>query len=237
MLAITTFSPKGYELYGKRFLETFVEHWPCNIVVYYEELPDFKHEKVTYKPLMEVFGMKAFLSYCDKDVFKGQTSFGYNYNFDARKFSFKVFAQFDALKNNKGKVIWLDADTITKKPVTEEFINGLFGELGQEACLSFLGRRGFHCESGFVGFDTDHPDFEEFFERYENCYRRGQIFKLERWHDCEALQWAIDQSGVNVNNLSPFWKTGDDLDVMPKTVLGEYLTHFKGRQKSNPNLH
>jgi hypothetical protein len=234
MLAITTFSAKGYELYGRRFLETFVEHWPCNLVVYYEDLPDFKHEKVTYKPLMEVFGMKAFLSYCDtNDVFKGRTSFGYNYNFDARKFSFKVFAQFDALKNNKGKVIWLDADTITKKPITDEFIDGLF----DSRALCVLARKGFHLESGFVGFDVGHPDFEELFEQYENCYRRGQIFKLERWHDCEALQWAIDQSGIKVSDLSSFWKRGDDLDVMPKTVLGEYITHFKGGKKLNPNLH
>lgn len=229
MIAITSFSPKGYERYGKRFLESFVNNWPCDLVVYYEELPDFEHLKVSYKPLMEVFGMKAFLSYCDRnDVFRGRTSFGYNYNFDARKFSFKVFAQFDALKNYKGKVIWLDADTVTNKPVSKEFIESLF----DGKVISYIHRPFFHPESGFVGFDTAHDDFPEFFERYENCYRRGQIFKLERWHDCEALQWAIEQSKVQVKNLSPDWKKGDSLDVIPTTVLGEYLTHFKGSQKN-----
>ena len=234
MLAITSFSKKGYDLYGRRLLESFVQNWPSDIVVYYEELPDFQHEKVSYKPLMEVFGMKAFLSYCDRnESFRGRTVFGYNYNLDARKFSHKVFAQFDALKTNKGKVIWLDADSVIKKPVPEEFVDGLF----EGRSLVYLGREGFHCESGFVGFDVSHGDFDEFFERYENCYRRGQIFKLHRWHDCEALEWAIQQSKIKVTNLSPFWKIGDDLEVMSKTVLGEYIEHFKGRKKLDPSLH
>lgn len=234
MICVTSFSSKGYELYGKRFLETFVEFWPCDIVVYYEELPDFQHKKVIYKPLMEVFGIKAFLTYCDRDArFRGKTVFGYNYNLDARKFCHKVFAQFDAMKNNLGKVIWLDADMVTKKEVTKEFIESLFDS--QALCI--LGREGFYLESGFVGFDVGHPDFDLLFDRYENCYRRGQIFKLDRWHDCEALEWAIAQSGIKVSNLSPFWKIKDDLDVMPKTVLGEYLTHFKGNQKLDSSLH
>jgi len=234
MIAITSFSPKGYELYGKRFLESFVRNWPCDVVVYYEELPDFQHENVIYKPIMSVFGMKAFLAYCDiNPIFRGRTPLGYNYNLDARKFSFKVFAQLDALKNNEGKIIWLDADSVMKKPVTKEFIDSLFDS--QAICL--LGRDGFHCESGFVGFDVGHQNFDEFLERYENCYRRGQIFRLDRWHDCEALEWAIAQSGIGVKNLSNHWNVGDSLDVMPTTVLGPYIDHHKGNKKSDVSLH
>jgi len=240
MICLTSFSPEGYELYGRKMLQTFVENWPCKIIVYYESLPDFEHEKVIYKPLSEVFGFKAFQSYCDRnEVFKGMTIRGYDYNFDAKRFSFKVFAQFDALKNNKGKVIWLDGDTYTTKPVTEDWVDDLF-----DGCaLSYLGREGFHCESGFVGFDTSHPDFGGLFERYENVYRRGHIFKLRRWHDCEALDWAISQSGIKVNNLSEFFKIPDrkmtleDLEVFSKSKLGECMVHLKGSRKIGKSLH
>jgi len=228
MICLTSFSPKGYEIYGKRFLESFVENWPCKVVVYYEELPDFKHEKVIYKPLMEVEGIEAFLKYCSlKPIFSGQLPGGYNYNYDAEKFCKKVFAQFDALKEHSGKVIWLDADTKTLKPVTQEFIDGLFAGAG----LVYLGREGLHCESGFVGFDNEYPGFDEFFNKYIECYRSGKIFNLNGWHDCYALDWAIKESNIKTNNLSSWWKTGDSYDVFSKSVLSPFMTHYKGNRK------
>ena len=228
MIVVTSFSPKGYNLYGKRFLESFVKTWPCEVLVYHEGQPDFEHEKIIYKPLMEVFGCEAFLKYCDQNkIFQGFTPVGYNYNFDAKKFCRKVFAQFDALQNHKEKVIWLDADSVTLKPITEEFIDDLYGDAG----LVYLGREGFHCESGFLGFDTERDGFGDFLAKYTECYRKGIIFTLERWHDCQALDWARSFALVKEKNLSPNWKVGDDLDVMQTTVLSEYIQHFKGNLK------
>lgn len=234
MICVTTFSQKGYELYGKRFLETFVENWPCKIVVYYETLPDFQHEKVIYKPLLEVFGVQAFLQYCDRmPIFRGMTEFGYNYNYDAKKFCRKVFAQLDTLKEHQGKVVWLDADSFFKKPITEEFIDDIYGDAG----VVYLGREGFHSESGFLGFDTERDGFGDFVEQYTRCYRKGVIFTLKRWHDCEALDWALNQKLVKSKNLTAGWKDGDSLDVLEDTVLGEYMEHLKGKRKFDSNLH
>jgi hypothetical protein len=36
---VTTFSPRGYEVYGRRFIETFAKYWPdgpVRLFVYYE---------------------------------------------------------------------------------------------------------------------------------------------------------------------------------------------------------
>jgi hypothetical protein len=36
---ITTFSPRGYEVYGKRFIESFAKYWPdspVRLFIYYE---------------------------------------------------------------------------------------------------------------------------------------------------------------------------------------------------------
>lgn len=236
MLVVTSFSEKGYNLYGKRFLESFVENWPCDVVVYSEdwEFIEFDHDRVYYRNLMECFGIQAFLSYCDRaPIFQGMTPVGYNYNFDAKKFCLKFFAQVDALQKHKGKVIWLDADSVTLKPLTEEFIDGIFAD----ACVTYLGRQGFHSESGVVGFNAEASGFVDFVGKYTECYRKGLIFTLPRWHDCAALDWAIEQSGVKTNNLSSHWKLGDDLDVLPTTVLGEYIKHFKGNKKRAKGLH
>lgn len=229
MICLTSFSKSGYDLYGKKFLETFVENWPCRLIVYYEDLPDFKHEKIEYRNLFDIQPLKSFLSLLQgKPMCMGNLQEGYNYNFDIWKFCRKSFAQFDALQNYDGRVIWLDADIETLRPVPEEWVNLLFEDAG----LVFLGRKGFHTETGFVGFDTQAEGFKDFLRKYIDCYRRGIIFSLARWHDCEAFDWAREFNFVKANNLSPHWKKNvDSLDVFGSSVLSEYMIHFKGNRK------
>lgn len=225
MIAITSFSPKGYEVYGKKFLESAADYWPTKIVAYVEE-PMQDDDQVSYKLLSEVYGLSAFLEYCNSNpVFRGCVGQGYNYNFDAAKFANKAFAQFDAQKYT-GKVFWLDADLVFKKPVTTEFLEDLF----DNHTICALQRPGMYTESGFLGFDTDRGDFKTFLTEYINVYRKGKLFQLRGWHDCYALDYAIERSGVLVKNLSPdFPKNG--INVMPHSVLGEYVIHNKGDRK------
>ena len=230
MILVTSFSPQGYEAYGKSMLESAFQNFKGSIIAYYDEEPEEcnKVEGVIYADLTKTYGFRTFLGYIDRSpVFSGKTPAGYNYNYDARKFSKKVFAQLDVLKPNTGKVLWVDSDSLITKPLTEEFVSSLFNG----KALSYLGRAGFHTETGFVGFDTDKHDFPKFLEKYTECYRKGRIFTLQRWHDCAAFDWALEQSGASANNLSPNWKMGDDLDVMPSTVLSGYILHMKGNKK------
>jgi hypothetical protein len=228
VIGITSFSPKGYEIYGRKFLESAVENWPCQLLVYYEEKPDFKHSKVSYKPLNEVYGLSAFLEYCDRNpVFSGRITGGYNFNYDAAKFCRKVFAQFDILRDYTGRVFWLDADMVFKKPMSEEFLTD---DIFQDKTLALLMREGLHAESGFVGFDTRRGDFDVFLKTYIDIYRKGQLFGMRYWIDGHAIQEAVKLSGVSVNNLSAdFPKNG--INVMPHSLLGDYLHHNKGNRK------
>jgi len=228
MILVTCFHKKGYEAYGKRMLESAIEFFDGDIVAYSEDFddwtPDLHHEKISYRPLQEVYGYENFMDYCSRaHVFSGQTPFGYDYNHDAVKFSKKVFAQFDAFTLEKEKVIWVDADSVIQKKVDFDFFDG--------KALFHLGREGFYTESGVVGFDVVHKDFKAFKEEYVKVYQKGLIFTLPRWHDCEAFDYAVMQSGIKTNNLSEYWKPGDDLDVLPSTVLGEYVNHYKGNLK------
>ena len=231
-MIVTCFHKKGYETYGKRMLESAIEHYDGDIVAYSEDFddwcPDIQHEKVSYRPLQDIYGYESFMGYCGRsNIFSGITPFGYDYNHDAVKFSKKVFAQFDAFTLEPGKIIWLDADSVIQKPTQFDFFAG--------KALFHLGREGFHTESGVVGFDTEHPDFDKFRELYVKVYQKGLIFTLPRWHDCAAIDWALEQSGIPVHNLSADWKPSDDLDVLPTTLLGEYIKHYKGKRKWKSN--
>jgi hypothetical protein len=227
VIAITSFSPKGYEVYGKKFLESAVSNWPTRIIAYVDEIPDFVHEKVEYKLLSELPNLTAFLAYCDTNpVFSGRLIGGYNFNYDARKFAFKVFAQFDALTRHEGMIFWLDADMVFNKPVPESFLVDVFNE----KTIAILIRDGLHAESGFVGFNTKGIGFDHFLDTYRAIYRTGKLFALPQWIDGAAIQRAVIDSAVPYNNLSSdFPKHG--INVMPHSILGEYIQHNKGNRK------
>lgn len=227
MIAVTSFSAKGYEVYGKKFLESAVQYFPGSILVYYEEKPDFEHDKIIYKPLFDVHGIKAFLEYCDRNpVFHGRVNGSYDYNYNAYKFSKKVFAQFDALQHYAGKIFWFDADCVLQKQIPVQFLEDVF----EGKTLAVLWREGLYTETGFVGFDTHGSCFDYFLKNYIDVYRKGILFSLPGWHDCWALDHAVKESLVPYNNLSPDYpKKG--INVMPHSILGEYVIHNKGNRK------
>jgi hypothetical protein len=236
LIAVTTFSKKGYELYGRSLLDSFA-NWPGEVVIYYDEHPkdyaSLEHLGFTWKNLKDVFGHDQFISYCDRNpIFRGKIQGGYSYTFDAVRFCHKAFAQFDVLQNYSGKVFWIDGDSEFIKPVTEDFMNSLF----ENHTLSILSRPGFYTETGFIGFDTEGEKFKEFLDSYISLYRKGLIFTLEGWHDCYAIDAAINQSQVPYKDLVGGWKLGDNLEVLDKTVLGNYLVHNKGGKKFARNV-
>lgn len=238
MIAVTSFSKSGYETYGKKMIESMIHHWPTKLIIYSEfplEPIQTTFEKVEIRNLFDIPNIVTFLQYIKNiPLAHGNLPEGYNYNFNLWKFSRKIFAQYDVLKDYSGKVFWVDADCYVRKPVPVDFLDSLF----EGHPLAYLGREGFYTETGFIGFDSTRPRFKEFLENYIGCLRKGKIFELKRWHDCEAFDWAREQTGIQDKNLSPFFKIPDDkkmslvdLDVVYRSVLSEYLTHFKGKRK------
>lgn len=257
MIAITTFSATGYQQYGKRMLESVIENWPSNIIVYTESTIDLKHEKIEERDFFSIPGVQAYYQYLKNvPVAHGKVNGSYNYNFDAWKFTRKVFAQYDVLQGYNGKAFWIDADCVITKPIVEDLEGtGQYYELDafmpSDCGISFLGREGFYTETGFIGFNTEAEGFKDFLDKYIGCLRRGVLFKLPRWHDCEAFDWARSFNHCKENNLSPWFDLSkfpknekgqakvelEDLDVISKSVLGPYITHFKGPRKMIAQTH
>ena len=230
MIAVTTFSKTGYEEYAHKTLESMRQNWPTEVIVYTES-PMVEGER-------NFFGIEGTMGFYQNikntPALHGMVKDGYNYNYDVWKFSRKMFAQWDVLKNYKGKVFWIDADCYIRRPISIEFLEGLFDGKG----LCYLGREGLYTETGIVGFDTENEKFPEFLHYYMGFIRHGWFIKHKRWHDCEAFDFAREKSGISGNNLSPFFKipkdgkmTLDDMDVFRKSIFGEYIAHFKGGRK------
>ncbi len=95
---VTTFSPEGYEVYGRRFIDTFVKYWPSDVLlhVFYEgEKPADASNAVQWHAL-----------YLDKDRAKFMAEHKDEKPGDYRKcpvrFSHKVFAVTRAPRDTDG---------------------------------------------------------------------------------------------------------------------------------------
>lgn len=219
-------------------LESVVKHWPTKIIVYVEKPIDIEDEKIDVRNFFDIEGtMNFYQNIKNTPICRGLTGNGkYNYNYDVWRFSRKMFAQWDLLKDYKGKVFWIDADCLIKNPVTDDWLIKLFDGKG----LLYLGRDGIYTETGFVGFDTENAKFKDFLKYYIGFIKHGWFVNHTRWHDCQAFDFAMEKSGISGNNLSPFFKipknkvmTLEQLDVFSRSVLGDYLYHAKGNLKEN----
>lgn len=216
-IACTSFSPKGYEVYGKKFLETFLEYWPIEIAVFYEgQKPGIRDSRVFYYDLLE-----------DDEFTEFQSEYGYfhgkDYRLMATKFSPKVFAKTSPLRPKCDWWIWVDADVVTFKKIDERFF--------QETCPagftgSYLGRTTWHhSETGFVSYNLNLGG-KEFLEDLRALYTTGAIFSHKEWHDA----WLFDRVREQNENM---WFRNLSYEIKENhpwgaTVLGEYTRHQKG---------
>ena len=216
-------------------IQSAIKNWPTKLIIYTEFPLEIDNDKIEVRDFFAIPEVQPFLTYL-KGLPKafGKVDNGYNYNFDLWRFCRKLFAQYEVLKQHKGKVFWLDADLYFLKPITEDFLDKLF----EGHPLAFFGREGLYTETGFVGFDTEYDRFEVFLENYINCLKKGIVFQLPGWQDCEVFDWARKQTGFQERNLSKFFKIPPDkkmkrseLNVMRKSVLKDYILHYKGNHK------
>lgn len=214
MLAVTTFSKEGYDEYAKTFLQTYVKYWPIKLIVFYEERPDFEHPLIEYRNFYDI----PETSVLEKIGLRANTP--RDYRFNAYKFSRKVFAQ-NALFDEADKLFWIDADCVCLETITEEFL----GNLLKDFPFCYLGRSNY-TETGFLGFNTKHPDFSKFRSLYLAQYTQGLIFKQREWHDCIAFDVA--RTGIKGRRLT----NGSTMEhVFLTSPLAPYLDHLKGPKR------
>ena len=232
IVAVTTFSEKNFAEYARLSLELFAEYWPTKVIAYFEgeTLPDFRHEKIEYRPFYSIPGVPEFLTACSLiPALQGIRWDGvYDYNLDVFKFCRKVFAQVNVGLQHKGLMFWLDADVRLKKSVPEEFLNSLL----ENVYTCYLGRADrhpFYTETGFLGFDTTHTINQKFMSVYDRIYKSGAGIELKGRHDCYVYDIVREQSSAPGRNLAE--GTGG-IHVMPQTILAEYMEHLKGARKT-----
>jgi len=228
---ITSFHKAGFEVYGRKFLESFKKHWSgVNLTIYFED----EHERNPNFNWVSIHDVEFLDEYMEKlrfPLFHGVQGDKYNINYDARM-ARKSFIQMHAMNTFKGKVFWIDSDVITHEPVTPDFLHSV---LPDDKFCCYLGRDGWmYTESGFLGFNADHRIAEQFRAAYLYTFMSGAIFIQPGWHDCygfDTVRKAL-QSPDAFENLAKDCPHGTD-HVFINSVLGSVMDHRKGARKLN----
>lgn len=251
---MTSCNKAGYEQYGRRCVETLHHFWPLDMplhVVSEEllQLPEcikFGRKLVYHNLFQDSVDANAFhVKYRDDPQASGRGErfgrpqnnrhwrSGYSFRHDAYKFSKKVFAiklVADTLPG--GRLIWLDADTVTMDHIPRDLLERMPPTGSAIACLL---RGQYHSECGFVGYDLDNPATRTFLDKFAEIYSSGEVFKLPEWHD----SWVFDFVRKRLQTPTwgiPFASRGAGHPFV-FSELGKYIDHLKGARKDNGVSH
>jgi hypothetical protein len=224
IIAVTTFHAKGYELYGKRMIETFDRHWSCGVelIVYHEGWTPSRIGNERYLDLLEC---SPWLADFKKRNAQRNRSTGFRH--DAVRFSHKVAALCHALwTQNADYVIWLDGDVVTHADFDIENLLPLL----PEQWITWLDRTGTYPECGFYIINCRHPQHEIACTKFEQMYTRDYLFDLHEWHDSYVLMKTVEMLKLEAGSLSgqAGRRTHHPLVNGP---LGQWFDHLKGKRK------
>lgn len=243
-MIVTSFSQKGYHLYGKRFIESFLKYWKDeNLIVYYENgIPSNcpKDDRIMYVNLYSYDEFVAFENLLKRSdplftgLMRGMGNEGKpvntnNFRFNAYCFFRKVFAMTDAMNfewAKEGPVAWIDADVIIYNDIPEGFISQtLDGKY-----LAYLGRAGLFSETGYIAFDSNHPVHDGFIDLFRKTYLTGAFRFLGNWTDCYVFDFVREVLQVPEKNLAK----GLSIEhPFVDSILGKYMDHLKGPERKD----
>lgn len=222
--AVSTFNAEGLEVYGRRMMRTFSQHWPESVdLTVYAEGWGFGYSPQT---VVDLLGASPWLA-SFKERHKARRP--RDYRMDSVRFSHKVAAVCHAARQDEQDVlIWLDGDIITHSKVTLADLEELAPK-GDE-WIAWLDREKVYPECGFYMLNCRHPRHLEIIGAFEALYSDDLLFKLDEWHDSEALRHIVASTGAPAKSLSGAgYKTSHPLVNGP---LGKWFDHAKGNRKT-----
>jgi hypothetical protein len=242
---VTTFNQSGLDLYGRTMIQAFDQYWPANVDLYaYAENCEISgssrvhiRDLLTLSPDLVEFKQRHSNNPMANGLVAKDTGIPFkdnSFKWDAVRFSHKVFAVLHAVANcDTDWVIWLDADTKTFAPVPDLFLSEICDPLSM---CCYLGRREkYHSECGWVAYNRQHPDLQEFMAQWRDLYMSDKIFDLREFHDSfvfDVLRKKFQtERGTVFHNLSPELPGKGPGHPFIASKLGLYMDHMKGSKR------
>lgn len=228
--AVTTFSKDGYELYGHRMIETWIQFWPetFKLIVYVEGFNLVEKDSRITEIDLE--------SACpDLVIFKKNSGLLFEKNKENKrerhriqktiKWCHKVYAMKHALDCSDDYVIFLDGDTYTKTPVPLNFAEILVEDNLFAVHFENL-KNGLHFETGLVVFNTNHDRAIWLKENLTSAYDSLDIYNMKKTWDGYWFAHLYQVYELPVKNLS-----GRKQGVFCHPTVNPILEHNVGVKK------
>lgn len=231
----TTFPNKYWNICAAEALASFKAYWPEDIKIFIQldEQPETTFQEMNNK-IVTVLGDRCLIAGAWDDeqkefIKRWEQHEPKSYMDDVVRFSHKVFALEKCASALEGYdyLIWLDADVITKKAISKDWLKDVLPNKDQVA--SFLGRPYVgYSECGFVGYNLK-AGAVELLRDMKAMYLNDGFKQLQGWTDCHVFDHCL--AGKQAKNLSEHCTKQTGLDVWPHTRLAEKMVHRKGNRK------
>ena len=218
-LAVTTCNGDQWKTYGSRMVDSFLEYWDKSVelLLYaegwgsndlYEAAPWLADWKKKYRDVRYQGGRDR-----------------RDYRHDAVRFVHKIAAIGAAAECSSrcDVLVWVDADTVTHAPVTEDWLIELFPEPAE---IAWLDRDRTYPECGFVMFRL--PQTSELIRTLVKAYRNGAVFLLPEWHDSYVIQHYVKLLKIKTQSLSGPVGRSHTGHPFASSLLSSRMDHLKG---------
>lgn len=242
---ISTFNASGYNQYGQRMIQTFLQNWPQDVelVIYTEncqvaesapnltviDLEQASPELVAFKQKWRNIP-KANGDVSADPVRNRRKDSGKGFKWNAVRFSHKVYAVFaEARRTHSDWLIWMDADMVCHSPISIDFLNRMC-DPGRDVC--YLGRVGKYTECGLYALNLNSDSTLEFLRVFQHYYDDAEqgIFTLMEWHDSFVFDHVRTLVPMNGLDWSGRLIAGEGHPLI-NSEWGAYLDHLKGNRK------
>ena len=232
---VTTFSNKGYDLYGQALLDSWVEHSRFPLHVWHEsqELRD-EHKLLEWHNLDDVEDRTVFIRRANaRKILGDNTTADPRFpNAQSVRFCHKVFALTEQARvSHADWLVWIDADVILHDTLDDKRMQRIL----QDAALVYLGRPRFpYTECGFVAYRIEREDVIDLLEDMRSFYTAEEIWKHPV--NCRHDSFAFDLCRTRSRVPKTLWRSlsdnsPDPSHVWPHTLLAEFSSHNKGLKR------
>lgn len=229
---VTTLGPGGWDLYGKRFVESFIRFWPRDIAleIWHHDLEGnvpWNYTNVTFHALEKTQSFQKLKAHLGAEAKDGPSL----------QYCFKAVALAQAVTPDLDWIGFVDADTETMRQVDDELLSQLFDD---EYHLTYLYRKSVsESEGSWFAFNLASPMGASLLADYWGLYHTFEAFHYKKAHDnavLDRLTLLHRAHGLKVKNLA---EGALGLDAFHQSPLGAYMIHYKGPDKqtiANPGL-
>lgn len=252
---VTTFHAEGYNTYGSRMIDTFLQTWPLEVdlVVYTEnckvnqsapnlEIRDLESSSSELRQFKNKWrGVPRANGDISADPVRSRRRDAAKpFKWDAVRFAHKVYSIFHCARNTTADIlIWMDADTVCHSPIS---ITDLTKLCCESYDLCYLGRNSKFSECGLYSMNLHTKGTKRFLKEFQRVYDDAEngIFLLDEWHD----SFVFDSVRNNIPGLHMLNWSADLGDLRPgknnsageghpliNSAWGAYLDHLKGSRK------